>query len=146
MELYNLDKMIKNSKKELETVLEFIKNTDLKQLKAGQHSINSSVFYNVIAYEATSETNREWESHRKYLDVHIPLEGSEKILHNFLDDMEVIDYKSNEDTVVIRGDAKNQIIVTRGDILIFDENDAHKTGIEAYHKEMIRKIVFKILI
>ena len=53
---------------------------ELAGYEKGSHPIDGERFFvNIVEYETTLPENRFWEAHRKYLDVHLMLDGQEQI-------------------------------------------------------------------
>ncbi|HEV1480400.1 TPA: YhcH/YjgK/YiaL family protein, partial [Streptococcus pneumoniae] len=86
-------------------VKEFLNNHDISKDKGGIHKISTDFFYNIIDMETTTEENRPWESHKEYYDVHYLLNGEETILYNFLSQMELSEYKVDDDWQQMNGEA-----------------------------------------
>ena len=58
---------------------------DLMSYEKGSHEIQGDhLFVNIVEYETTETENRFWEAHRNYLDLHLMLEGKERIDINFI--------------------------------------------------------------
>ena len=64
---------------------------ELAGYEKGSHPIDGERFFvNIVEYETTLPENRFWEAHRKYLDVHLMLDGQEQIDLNFIDRKSVV--------------------------------------------------------
>lgn len=103
-------------------------------------------FYNVIEMTTTTKEKRVWESHRDFYDVHLILEGSERIAFNFISNMSLGNYNKEDDWQQMEGEALFEIPFKKNQILLLDPNDAHKTGLSVVTPEFLRKVVFKVKI
>lgn len=127
-------------------VKEFLNNHDISKDKGGIHKISTDFFYNIIDMETTTEENRPWESHKEYYDVHYLLNGEETILYNFLSQMELSEYKVDDDWQQMNGEALFSIILKKNMLLLLEPNDSHKTGLLVEEPINIKKVVFKVKI
>ena len=130
----------------LKKVADFLNNHIVSNDEAGIHKISDDFFYNVIEMETTTEDNRPWESHKEYYDVHYLLNGEEIILYNFLSQMELSEYKVDDDWQQMNGEALFSIILKKDMLLLLEPNDAHKTGLLVEEPINIKKVVFKVKI
>ena len=68
---------------------EYAKEHDLLQYEKGSHEIDGdNLFVNIVSYTTTTPEERFWEAHKKYLDVHLMLDGTEQIDLNFIQNMQ----------------------------------------------------------
>ncbi|MGT2833190.1 YhcH/YjgK/YiaL family protein [Streptococcus halotolerans] len=130
----------------LDIIRPVLSNLDVSDLETGMHTVNDEFYFNVIQYESTTEDQRVWESHRREYDVHYIISGEERIYHNFLTQMTLGDYDEAGDWQQMTGKQASELVLSPGNVLILDANDAHKTGLIVRESETIRKIVFKLKI
>ncbi|MFU2193930.1 YhcH/YjgK/YiaL family protein [Streptococcus pluranimalium] len=128
----------------LDLIKPILADLDLLNLETGMHPVNDDLYFNVIQYESTTEDQRVWESHRREYDVHYIISGEERIYHNFLDQMSLGNYDTESDWQEMTGQEASELVLLPGNVLIFDKEDAHKTGLKVTDSVMIKKIVFKI--
>lgn len=128
----------------LDLIKPILADLDLLNLETGMHPVNDDLYFNVIQYESTIEDQRVWESHRREYDVHYIISGEERIYHNFLDQMSLGNYDTESDWQEMTGQKASELVLLPGNVLIFDKEDAHKTGLKVTDSVMIKKIVFKI--
>lgn len=146
MKLLNINHLNKADHADIKEVLEFIETHDLSQFSGANNDVSDQVFFNVATYQSSSDEGKEWESHKRYIDVHVPIEGTERIYHNFLSKLTEVDYDEAGDSVLSKGDHASECVISKGDILVFYPEDAHKTGIIAQEAEQIHKVIFKVKI
>lgn len=128
----------------LDLIKPILADLDLLNLETGMHPVNDDLYFNVIQYESTIEDQRVWESHRREYDVHYIISGEERIYHNFLNQMSLGNYDTESDWQEMTGQEASELVLLPGNVLIFDKEDAHKTGLKVTDSVMIKKIVFKI--
>ncbi|AUW95834.1 YhcH/YjgK/YiaL family protein [Streptococcus pluranimalium] len=128
----------------LDLIKPILADLDLLNLETGMHPVNDDLYFNVIQYESTIEDQRVWESHRREYDVHYIISGEERIYHNFLNQMSLGNYDTESDWQEMTGQKASELVLLPGNVLIFDKEDAHKTGLKVTDSVMIKKIVFKI--
>lgn len=125
-------------------IIDYINEKSLDNVGQGIHTINDNFYYNVIEMNTTIAENREWESHKEFYDVHLILEGSERIQFNYLSNMNLEEYDAKNDWQKMNGNFKFDFILEEGDLLLLEPNDAHKTGIIINAPAPIRKVLFKV--
>lgn len=104
------------------------------------------VFVNIVEYPTVEEADRFWEAHRSYLDLHLMLEGEERIALGRTEIMEQKDYVEADDFLPVDGEACASVILRPGDFLVCYPEDAHMTALKADESIKIRKAIFKIRI
>ncbi len=60
--------------------------------------------------------------------------------------MNYVDYDAERDFVQVEGDGYAEVVLERGDFLLLDSCDVHKTGIVCDGKTKVKKAIFKIRI
>lgn len=125
----------------------YAKSHDLEDFETGSHTIDGDrLFVNIVEYETTTPDQRFWEAHKKYLDIHLMLDGKEKIDLNFLKNMDIKDYVEEDDFLSMDGNKNSSVILQAGDFLICYPKDCHMTAIEIEGSQKIKKAIFKVRI
>ena len=124
----------------------YVKEHDLLNYEKGTHKINGDNLYvNVAEYTTVKREERFWEAHKKYIDVHMIIEGKESIDVSFCDDMQIKSFDENRDFVELTGEEKATVnLINKGDFLICYPEDAHRTAIMCQQSQTIKKAIFKI--
>lgn len=127
---------------------QYLSNLQGEELTLGCHKVNDSFYYNVIEYETTGEYDKPYESHRKYVDVQLLLDG-EEVLHvtdiTRLEEKER--YDADKDVVLYSAsDTSASTILRPGSIMILYPRDAHRSLSLRNNSNVVKKIVGKILI
>ncbi len=125
----------------------YAKENNLSAYDRGCHEIDEKrIFVNIVEYETVKPEDRFWEAHREYLDVHLMLEGTERIDLNFIQNMDVKEYAAKDDFLSMDGEKNASVILKPGDFLVCYPTDAHRTAVAADKQENIKKAIFKVKI
>lgn len=125
----------------------YAKANPLAEYEKGSHEINGKrLFVNIVEYTTTTPENRFWEAHKQYLDLHLILRGQEQIDLNFIQNMNLGEYKEEDDYLAMEGEKNCSVILREGDFLICWPNDGHRTAVEVDGPETVKKAIFKIQI
>lgn len=125
----------------------YAKSHDLMAMEKGSHPIDGErLFVNIVEYETTTPDKRFWEAHRKYLDLHLLLNGQEQIDLNFIRNLTQKDYVEKDDFLPLEGRPNSMAVLESGDFLLCYPKDGHRTAIAPGAPTLIKKAIFKILI
>ena len=126
---------------------EYATEHDLLAYEKGSHPIDGERFFvNIVEYETTEAENRFWEAHKKYLDVHVMLQGEEQIDLNFIQNMSVKEFVDQDDFLPMDGEKNASVILRDGDFLICYPSDGHRTAVAVKEPAKIKKAIFKVRI
>ena len=125
----------------------YAKENNLSAYDRGCHEIDAKrIFVNIVEYETVKPEDRFWEAHREYLDVHLMLEGTERIDLNFIQNMDVKEYAAKDDFLSMDGEKNASVILKPGDFLVCYPTDAHRTAVAADKQENFKEAIFKVKI
>lgn len=127
--------------------IEYIQTHDLKLLDAGKNIIDGDAVYaNVMNPALIAEDEGIYEVHRKYLDLHIDIEGSEKLLIcEYSKDKITKEYSEADDYELLDGDKTCECLLDEKHFAVCALMEPHKPLVSDTEGK-IRKAVFKILI
>lgn len=126
---------------------EYAKEHNLASFEKGSHEIDGErLFVNIVEYTTTAAKERFWEAHRKYLDVHVMLHGTEQIDLNFIQNMDVKEFVEKDDFLPMDGEKNSSVVLRDGDFLICYPSDGHCTAVAVEEPEKIKKAIFKVRI
>ncbi|MFC6288709.1 YhcH/YjgK/YiaL family protein [Levilactobacillus angrenensis] len=127
-------------------VLDYVKSHDISKLEVGSHQIDGNNFYvNVLSYDTENAENRSWESHDKYIDVHVLASGIEGLALNDTSNMQRLEYNIKKDKATLTGSENVTLSLRPDEILICYPEDGHKTGIQVTEQPShLKKCVFKV--
>ena len=101
------------------------------------------VFKVPLTTKVASETL--FENHHDYIDIHVVLEGAERMVINIPEALEPVEEKPENDAYFFRGNDGQAMILTPGNFLVAFPEDAHKTpGAVDDIPQNIVKAVFKV--
>ena len=141
----------KSLAKDIQLCIEYAKKNENKILSLvhGSYDVEyNDIKMNVGKYFTKSENEKFWESHKKYLDVQIMINGNEKVAISNIRNMEVKSFDSEKDLVILEGEKEFDVVMKTGDVLVFFPNDVHKPELnisETDNSGSIRKIVTKVV-
>ena len=81
-------------------VVKFIKDNDLSKLEEGKHFLKEgNLFVNITTAHGKSEEDAVLETHRKMIDIQIPLDNDETYGYTPLADLPEVEYNEAKDTL-----------------------------------------------
>ena len=104
----------------------------------------SDVYATRFTYETVPPEESFFEAHRKYLDIHIMLEGSERVEIAPPEKLTEFDRVEANDFYAYRGEGDYKLVLSPGDFLVVFPGDAHRIKMQADSPETVTKAVFKI--
>ena len=125
-------------------VLEFLQNGNLHDLPLGRNEIcGDIVFANVVEVKPKSKSEAPIETHRKYIDVHVPLSGNEIIGYTPLAELPFAEFVEADDAALypVSLQARDYFNVKKGDFAIFFPQDGHAPAIT---EVPLKKIIVKV--
>ena len=97
----------------------YAKEHELASYEKGSHEIDGErLFVNVVEYTTTTASERFWEAHRQYLDLHLMLHGTEQIDLNFIENMDLKEFVEKDDFLPMDGEKNSSVTLRDGDFLI----------------------------
>ena len=97
-----------------------------------------------FTYETLPLEDTFFEAHRKYLDVHLMMEGEERVELASPDGLELFEHQG--DFYAYRGQAEQSLILRPGSFLVVFPEDAHRIKIQVNGPKTVSKVVFKVLV
>lgn len=131
----------------IKIALEYIQNNNLNSLEIGKYEIlGDKVFLLIQSYDTKDQQECIWEAHKKYLDIHYMIEGSELIGIANIEKMKVTtQYDEKDDYWLFSGD-QDFLTLEEGMFTIFFPQDVHMTSLKIKESKLVKKAVIKILI
>ena len=106
----------------------------------------SDVYATRFTYETIPEEESFFEAHRNYLDIHLMLEGSERVEIAPPETLTEFDRVEANDFYAYRGEGQYRLVLSPGDFLVVFPNDAHRIKMQVSGPETVSKAVFKVRI
>lgn len=128
----------------LDAAIHAVLEWDLGQLPMGRNEIDGdNAFVNRFDYDTMPETQAAWEGHRAYGDVHVLLEGHEKIGVSNVESLTQVCAKPEEDFVGFEGPVQTWFHMTPEDVLIVYPEDIHMVKVSDLGPFHVKKCCFK---
>lgn len=104
----------------------------------------TDVYATRYTYETVPEEDNFFEAHKKYLDIHIMVDGSEGVEIAPPDTLSPL--RQKDDFYAYQGQGHYKLTLSPGDFLVVFPNDAHKIKMRLGDPETVSKVVFKVKI
>ncbi len=129
----------------LDTAIEFIEKTNMATLPLGKTVVDGeNVFVNVMEVEPQSGEGRTFETHSKYMDLQLDIEGVE-LCEVSLGEVDCAEeYDAEKDCATWNGETSCALVLGEGRFAVFMVEEPHKPNIKAEGYPKIKKAVFKI--
>lgn len=126
--------------------LKQIQEFSFEDYQKGRFEISGNDFFGIgLEYETRDASECLWEAHRKYLDVHVILEGEELVQITQLDHTkETKEYDPEGDYALFEGEKEQVIHLKKGTFLALYPNEVHRTAVSVSGVSSVKKIVFKL--
>ena len=128
--------------------LEYLNKTDLNKLELGKHVINEWLYINVQEYMTKNISDCRYESHKKYVDIQMMINGIEAIETCDIDKLELETEYSAENDVMFWKKKNGQMrsVITNNSYVILYPQNAHMPCIAVNESVKVKKLVAKVLI
>lgn len=124
-------------------IVDFLKTNDLNKLEEGKHFIKEKdLFVNIQVAKGKTKEEAKLETHRRMIDIQIPLSGEETFGFTPLCDLPELEYNEEKDIIKYDGPADTYITCKPGEMAIFFPQDGHAPCIS--NEPSIRKAIFKV--
>ena len=130
----------------LDLALEHITPEFLASVGSERVELKGGVYATRFTYETVPAEESFFEAHKKYLDIHIMAEGSEKVEIAPPEALAEFDRIEANDFYAYRGPASYRLTLSPGDFLVVFPNDAHRIKMQLDRPETVTKVVFKVRI
>ena len=130
----------------LQKAVGFLRETKLDQLPAGRVEISGDTIWGTVIERSVSDAPTLWEAHRSHIDIHVLLEGGERI--GCIEGASAAEGAYNEESDALVTDQPlhgNEICMEKGYAAVIFPNEFHQPMIPAVPGGHIKKIVVKVL-
>ena len=125
-------------------VVDFVKANDLDSLEPGKYEIKGSdLFVNIQVAKGKTKEVAVLETHKKMIDIQIPLSAEETYGYTPLCNLPEAEYNSVKDITKYEGAADIYVTCKPGEFAIFFPQDGHAPCIS--EEPEIKKAIFKVL-
>lgn len=145
----NLDeiKQYKGISKNLDSAINFIIEKKYLNANFGKNEIDGDKIYFNYPEEALTrdKKNLELEYHKKYIDIHIVVEGEESIGYTSIDKCcETFPYDKEKDFTLMSGELQNEFYLNKNKFLILFPFEPHLALLKVGIEKRIKKVIFKV--
>jgi len=128
--------------------VEFLSKLNGDDLSKGRHVVTESFYYSVQEYVTDDDKEKYFESHRKYVDIQMLIEGEELMQVTDINRLqEAISYDENKDVTLFKPlNNVSGVILRPGSIMILYPKDGHRSICYDGRISKLRKIVGKVSI
>lgn len=140
--------MNKKLQERINYALDYLKNSILEQLELGKHVINDWLYINVQEYMTKDLSECKFESHKKYVDIQMMINGLEAIETSDIDKLELETSYDEDKDVMFWKQKPNQMrtVISNGSYVILYPQNAHMPCIAIDKPIKVKKLVAKVLI
>ena len=104
------------------------------------------VYCTRFTYETIPQEESFFEAHRRYLDIHIMVEGEERVDMNRPEDLKLSDAQEGNDFYAYQGESWHSTVLKPGEFLVVFPGDAHRIKVQVDGPKTVSKAVFKVCI
>ena len=104
------------------------------------------VYCTRFTYETIPQEESFFEAHRRYLDIHIMVEGEERVDVNRPEDLKLTDAQKGNDFYAYQGESWHSTVLKPGEFLVVFPGDAHRIKVQVDGPKTVSKAVFKVCI
>ena len=104
------------------------------------------VYCTRFTYETIPQEESFFEAHRRYLDIHIMVEGEERVDVNRPEDLKLTDAQEGNDFYAYQGERWHSTVLKPGEFLVVFPGDAHRIKVQVDGPKTVSKAVFKVCI
>lgn len=125
---------------------DFLHKTDLVALPLGKHELDGSNLYvNVVEINGKSAEDARMETHKRYIDIQVPISAPETMGWMPVDKLNVITepYNTEKDVAFFADKTTNFVHVETSSFAVFFPTDGHQPGIA---EGVVKKLIIKVLV
>ncbi len=140
--------MTEELQKRIDFALDYLKKVNLKEMKLGKHEIKDWLYINVQEYITKNKSECKFESHKKYVDIQMMIDGIEAIETSDIDKLELETAYDEDKDVMFWKQKSNQMrsVISDGSYVILYPQNAHMPCVAIDKPIKVKKLVAKVLI
>ncbi len=128
-------------------IMNFIEEFKMTDMESGRYDIHGDeLFAAVSRYDTEPRELRKFESHRKYIDIQIVLNGREEMDWAPIDSLNMTDngFERGDDIAFYEGESLSTVTLGGGHCAVLFPEDGHRPNVMHEKVGNVLKIVFKI--
>ncbi len=133
--------------RKLARALEYLAKTDFSKVEPGRYELDGTKLFALVQQvETKPREEKQFEAHRKYIDVQFIVSGAEQMGYAHLATLKTAQpYDADKDAEMLRG-AGDFITATPGTFLVFFPEDAHMPCVAVGRPAAVKKVVVKVAV
>ena len=129
----------------LDKALRLLTPAFLQSVGTTQQNLEGEALYVTrFNYTTVPEAESFFEAHRRYLDIHVMVEGAEYV--DLANPDGLAEFTHSGDFWGYHGQAEQRLLLRPGDFLVVFPADAHRLKIQTNGPAPVSKVVFKVLV
>jgi biofilm protein TabA len=136
-----------SASRHFKTAADYLRSTDLRSLPVGKFAIDGDLVFGIVMeYETRMADAAKWETHRKYIDIQIMLDGREEMRWADVNGLsEKTPYDADKDATFYHSPTTYQTLSSGpGEFVVFEPADAHAPSLMIGMPAKVRKLVIKV--
>lgn len=138
----------KNVIPRFDKIADYLERSDLENLADGKYEIDGDNVYLLIQeYETKNEKEKKWESHKKYIDIQIIINGVECMGHSMINHLCVSENYNDEKDIIFYEEPRKRssmLVIRDKEFCVFYPEDGHKPGYYIDRPGNVKKAVIKV--
>ena len=124
--------------------IEFLKSTDLNAHEIGKVKLQGDdLVVNIAQARPKTKEEAKLETHNRFIDIQIPLDGVEVMGYTPRADLPDAEYNAEKDITFYPGLAESYLTIKPGMFAIFFPEDGHAPGVTP---DGVKKVIVKVLV
>lgn len=124
--------------------IEFLKSTDLNAHEIGKEKLQGDdLVVNFAQARPKTKEEAKLETHNRFIDIQIPLDGVEVMGYTPRADLPDAEYNAEKDITFYPGLAESYLTIKPGMFAIFFPEDGHAPGVTP---DGVKKVIVKVLV
>ncbi len=124
--------------------IEFLKQTDLNAHEIGKVKLQGDdLVVNFAQARPKTKEEAKLETHNRFIDIQIPLDGVEVMGYTPRADLPEAEYNAEKDITFYPGLAESYLTIKPGMFAIFFPEDGHAPGVTP---DGVKKVIVKVLV
>ena len=134
--------------RKLNVALLYLQKLNYESLKEGETEVDTDFYYIVQRYNTKDVSKCQFESHKKYVDIQIMVEGSEIMDLADISRLYVKQSYNSEDDYILWNEPERftRTTLRQGDYIVIYPETAHRGAVKLQTNEKVLKIVGKVRI
>lgn len=133
--------------RKLTKALDYLAKTDFTKVEPGKYELDGAKLFALVQQvETKPKEEKQFEAHRKYIDVQFIVSGVEQMGYAHLSTLKTSQaYDADKDCEMLRGTG-DFVTATPGTFIVFFPEDAHMPCVAMGKPAPVRKVVVKVAV